>query len=251
MSLIIVTIIGLMAGILSGLFGIGGGVLIVPALTVLLSLPLKNACGISLAALLLPVGFFAVRTYFKAKQFELSGALGIALGLISGSYFGAKIAIGLDAQLIQKFYAIFLIITAIRYILTKKKDAPVHEILHNKYVKTIGFYVLGFLAGILSGLFGIGGGVIIVPALVSIFGLNQKKASGTSLGALLLPVGLPGVIQYSKVGLINFPYATIIAGGLLFGGYFGAKFAINAKTTTMKHLYGVFLIFVAAKMLFT
>ncbi|PID27659.1 MAG: hypothetical protein CSB55_08270 [Candidatus Cloacimonadota bacterium] len=249
LNLLIITFIGLAAGILSGLFGIGGGVIIVPALTFFLSMQLKSACGISLAALLLPVGYFAARTYFKAKQLELIGSAVIASGLISGSYFGAVIAIGLESRLIVTFYAFFLIFVALRYIFSKTKEAPVHEILHNKYVRIAGFYVLGFIAGVLSGLFGIGGGVIIVPFLVSVLGLNPKKASGTSLGALLLPVGLPGVIQYYSAGLINFIYAAVIAGGLLSGGYLGAKIAVKTKSDTMKHLYGVFLIFVAIKML--
>ncbi len=107
----------------------------------------------------------------------------------------------------------------------------------------------GLAAGIMSGLFGVGGGLIIVPFLYFIKGMDLKMAFGTSLGALLLPVGLLGVIEYHKAGNMNLKFAFIIAFAMFFGTYFGAKLVQPMAPLFLKRIYGAFLLFVAVKML--
>ena len=111
--------------------------------------------------------------------------------------------------------------------------------------------VLGLVAGVISGLFGVGGALVIVPGLVLLARLPQHAANGTSLGALLLPVGLLGFLQYYKRGQVNLVYAAIIAGGLFFGALLGAKLAQGMTDTTLRRAFGVFLLFVAGKLLFS
>ncbi|MBZ0287058.1 MAG: sulfite exporter TauE/SafE family protein, partial [Anaerolineae bacterium] len=94
-------LVGLIAGVASGMFGIGGGVIIVPALTVLLGFALKAAVGTSLAALLLPVSIFAVIAYYRAGKLHISTAAWIAFGLIFGAIVGAQIALSLDTRTLQ------------------------------------------------------------------------------------------------------------------------------------------------------
>jgi uncharacterized membrane protein YfcA len=89
--------------------------------------------------------------------------------------------------------------------------------------------VLGLVTGVVSGLFGIGGGVLIVPALVLLVRLDQHTATGTSLGALLLPVGLLAVLEYHRRGQVHVPYAALLAVGLLVGALVGAKFAESCR----------------------
>jgi len=101
-------VIGLGAGILSGLFGIGGGILIVPALAMATSMPLKTATGTSLGALLLPVGIFGAWTYYKAGNLELRASLLIALGLTAGIFLGARLVQQIETQLLQRGFAVFL-----------------------------------------------------------------------------------------------------------------------------------------------
>ena len=108
---------------------------------------------------------------------------------------------------------------------------------------------LGLGAGCLAGMFGLGGGIIIVPALIFLFGLEVKAASATSLAALIPPVGLLGAIELYKVGLINVRYAALIALGLFLGAYFGARILIGIPREYMARLYGAFLLIIAAKML--
>lgn len=110
--------------------------------------------------------------------------------------------------------------------------------------------VLGIAAGVISGLFGVGGAIVIVPGLVLLAKLPQHSANGTSLGALLLPVGLLGFLQYYKRGQVNLAYAGIIAAGLFFGALLGAKLAQSLSDTSLRRGFGVFLLFVAGKLLF-
>lgn len=109
--------------------------------------------------------------------------------------------------------------------------------------------LIGIVAGVLSGLVGIGGGIIIVPALVFFLGFPQKMAQGTSLGILLLPVGILGVLQFYKAGYINVPSVWLVALGFLAGGYFGSKIALSLPQETLKKIFAILLLLVAFKML--
>jgi uncharacterized membrane protein YfcA len=105
--------------------------------------------------------------------------------------------------------------------------------------------ILGLAAGVLSGLFGIGGGLVIVPALVLLFGFGTKTAVGTSLFVILLPTGLLGVLEYWKNGELKVAAGLWIALGVFCGAYFGARMAGAVSAITMKRLYAVFLLVVA------
>jgi uncharacterized membrane protein YfcA len=113
----------------------------------------------------------------------------------------------------------------------------------------VALLALGFVAGIFSGMFGIGGGLIIVPALIFLFGIKDLEALGTSLGALIPPVGLLGAAQYYRTGNLNVKYAALIAIGLFVGAYFGAKFIIGLPPATIRRLYAGFLLIIAGRML--
>ena len=110
--------------------------------------------------------------------------------------------------------------------------------------------IIGLLAGVLSSLVGIGGGLVIVPALVFIFGFSQKMAQGTSLAMLLPPIGVLGVLVYHKTGNINWTYALILVIAFIFGSYFGAKWVQGLNGITIKRIFAVFMIIVAIKYLF-
>jgi uncharacterized membrane protein YfcA len=109
--------------------------------------------------------------------------------------------------------------------------------------------LIGLVAGVVSGVFGVGGAIVIVPSLVLLVGLSQHTASGTSLAALLLPVGILGALEYYKRGQVNIPYAVIIALGLLFGALVGARLAGNVGDAMLRRAFGVLLLVVAARLL--
>ena len=109
--------------------------------------------------------------------------------------------------------------------------------------------LIGLVAGVVAGLFGVGGAIVIVPALVLLVKLPQHTASGTSLASLLLPVGLLGAIEYYRRGQVNVAYAAIIAAGLFVGALVGAHLAGGMSDVTLRRAFGAFLLLVAGKLL--
>jgi len=110
--------------------------------------------------------------------------------------------------------------------------------------------IIGLAAGILSGLLGIGGATIIIPALIIIYKTTQHMAQGTALAALLLPVGILAVIKYYQNGNVNIKFAAFIAIGFLVGGLVGATFAQGIDEATLRKIFGVFLVLIAINMIF-
>lgn len=252
-------IVGLAAGVLSGLFGIGGGIVIVPSLIVLAGFPLVKATGTSLAAIMLPVGILGVIAYYKARILDIRAATCIALGLLMSVAVGAWLANTLPAGLMKKFFALFCLYVSWTFIeplklLKRKKNGdqrPAAEPPEAAIKPPVpGLVGTGLLAGVMAGMFGIGGGNIIVPILVLAFRFPPKKAIATSLGALLLPIGLPGVLYYHQAGNLDLRAAAWCAAGLFLGTIIGAKMTIKLPTATVKMLYGLFLAFVAVRFLF-
>lgn len=279
-ELIILLIIGSLAGLMSGMFGIGGGAIIVPLLMVFMGFEQTAANGTSLAALLLPVGLFGAIEYYRSGKLKIYPALAVALGLAIATWFGASLALNVPRELLKGMYGIFLIYYAWRYLAPRKwykewrgieEEAPVSE---NKEVDSSSprtlllSFGVGLIAGVASGLFGIGGGVVIVPFTMTLLGFDQKLATGTSLGALLLPVGLPGVIRYMQAtetapvagpefltsllpqyGDVALWVAAPLAILLLIGAFFGARLTLSLPTKTVRRLYGVFLLLVGLRFL--
>ena len=109
--------------------------------------------------------------------------------------------------------------------------------------------LIGVLAGILSGFVGVGGGVIIVPALVYALGMSQYEAQGTSLFVLLLPVGILAVLNYSKSGEINWKFGLIIAVTFVIGGFIGSKLALKISPALVKLIFGIIMALVSIKLI--
>jgi uncharacterized membrane protein YfcA len=116
-------------------------------------------------------------------------------------------------------------------------------------MQMLGLVAIGIVAGIGAGMFGIGGGLIIVPALVLVYKISQHAAVGTSLGAILLPVGALGAWVYWKNGNLNVRYALLIAAGLLVGGFVGAKLVEPVSDLTLRRMFGGFLLLVSLRMI--
>lgn len=107
---------------------------------------------------------------------------------------------------------------------------------------------IGLVAGILSGFVGVGGGVIIVPALIYVLGMDQLNAQGTSLFVLLLPVGILAVMNYYKSGNINWKFGIIIAVSFVVGGYFGSKLALKISPSLVRLIFGIIMAYVSFRM---
>jgi uncharacterized membrane protein YfcA len=260
-TLVINLLIGLVAGVLAGMFGIGGGVVIVPALILLSGFSIVLANGTSLAALLLPVGILAVMSYYRADLIDLKISGLMATGLIIGVIAGSFIALNIPTNSLKFIYGLFLLYVSWNFMkpmeLWRKYIRKEEIIIENKQEKSHRDYKLyffplvGLSAGVMSGLFGIGGGLVIVPMLIAFLHMDTKRAVGTSLGALLLPVTLPGVLIYYNAGQLNIPYAVTVAAGLVLGALVGAKITISLPAMTVKRIYSLFLLFMGINFIYT
>ena len=111
--------------------------------------------------------------------------------------------------------------------------------------------VIVVLAGLLSGVVGVGGGLIIIPLLIILLGLSQHQAQGTSLAVMLPPIGILAAINYHKAGFVKWEYAMIIAVTFIIGGYFGSKYAVALKPEIVKRVFGIVMLIGALKMIFS
>jgi len=109
--------------------------------------------------------------------------------------------------------------------------------------------VIGIITGVMAGMLGIGGAIIMIPALVFLLGISQQSAQGTSLAVMLPPVGIIAAYNYYKAGHVNIKFAIILAVCFLVGSYFGSKLALNLPQSVLKKIFGVLLLLVAARML--
>lgn len=109
--------------------------------------------------------------------------------------------------------------------------------------------LIGLFAGMLSGLIGVGGGIIIVPCLMFFVGFNQYQAQGTSLGLLLLPIGILAVMNYYNKGYIDIKYVGIMAVGFVIGGWLGSKISLALPEDILKKIFAVILFYTGIKML--
>lgn len=116
--------------------------------------------------------------------------------------------------------------------------------------QTIILLLIGLAAGLMSGILGIGGGIIIIPLLVAFLGFSQQSAQGTSLGLLLLPVGILAVMNYYKAGLVDIKAVLIMSITFVIGSYLSSKVAIDIPEALLKKIFGVFLLFYAMKLFF-
>lgn len=110
--------------------------------------------------------------------------------------------------------------------------------------------VVGISAGIIAGALGVGGGIVIVPALVFIFGMTQHQAQGTSLAVLLFPVGILAVMNYYKGGYVNFKFAFILIIAFVVGSYFGSLLSVQLPDKILRRIFGVLMLVVGIKMIF-
>ncbi len=108
---------------------------------------------------------------------------------------------------------------------------------------------IGIITGIMAGMLGIGGAIIMIPALVFLLGISQQNAQGTSLAVMLPPVGIIAAYNYYKAGQVNIKFAIVLAVCFLVGSYFGSKIALTLPQAALKKIFGILLLLVAARML--
>ena len=254
-GLLIAALIGLAAGSLAGLLGIGGGVLLTPLFVLLLGMDQHRAQGVSLAALILPVGLPALLAYRKNGVHVHVRLVGMLLvGFVGGSAAGAWLAHQIASRELRWAFVAFLLVSAWRTFQGTVRggadgpgDTSPTPVSHAKAARGI---LIGLIAGVLSGLLGIGGAIIILPLLERFVGLKRLEAQATTLAMLLPPIGLPALFIYAKedTGLPwNVLGAVVVAFAI--GAAGGGIYAQRISQKGAKRVYAGFLVVVALLLL--
>ncbi len=208
--------IGLIAGVLAGMFGVGGGFIMVPLFVMWLKSERKTAHATSLAAVI-PIALSAAIGYAVHGNVDWSAALLVLCGSVFGALYGVKLLSTLPVRTLQLVFAALLFISALRLLWSEQP----HQ-LFSGLISQILLVVIGFAAGVMAGLLGVGGGIVIVPALIISAGLDPATARGTSL-AVIIGTGMSGTIANMRRGNVNLQIALLtgVAGipGTLLGVY--------------------------------
>lgn len=237
-------LIGFAAGLLSGLFGVGGGSVMTPAIAVMLAVPPLQAIATPLPVII-PTAAVGANNYRRAGRVDWRAVrLAVAPGLL-GAIFGAFAADWIDSR--GASHGLLLLTAAIvgweSFRIIKGRDdaeTPDRSGEHPGWQ----FAVTGLAAGLVSGLLGVGGGIVMVPVFTALLGMPLKKALGTSL-CVMIPMVIPGTIIHSALGNIDWAVAGALALGVVPGAWIGSKLALAARDRTLHIAVGSFLMAVA------
>ena len=235
--------VGLAAGLLSGLFGVGGGTVIVPMLVLLLGFDQKLASGTSLAAIV-PTATVGVISYAIHGSVDVVVALILAAGSVVGAQIGSWLLARLSQNAIRWGFVAFLIVVIVMlFVVVPSRDAEFEFTV----LSVIGLIIVGLLTGTMAGLIGVGGGVIVVPVLMFVFGTSDLMAKGTSL-LMMIPTAISGTIGNLKRGNVDLLAAALIGGAACTTTALGAWFATLLDPAVANIMFAVFLAFIAVQM---
>jgi uncharacterized membrane protein YfcA len=239
-----VVAVGLVAGFLSGLFGVGGGILIVPALVLLLGFSQRLAHGTSLAAVL-PIAISSLTSYAIEDKVDWSVGALLAVGAVLGAVIGTLILDRLPHDMLAIAFSILLAATAIRLLFDHSEgDGRASLTL----VSALGLVLVGFITGVLAGLLGVGGGIFVVPAMVVGYGIPAAVAKGTSL-FMIVPTSIMGTWRNRKKRNADLRVATLLGLAGVVSAFFASKISVGMSEALSNVLFAMLLLFVAARMM--
>ena len=239
---------GVCVGILSGLLGIGGGTVVVPLLRLAFGFPALSATATSLFVII-PTSISGAATHMKQKTCipalgvamgaggALTSVLGVYLSSISPTYLVMAVAGGVIA------YSAFSMLKKAR----AKKPSMAHEsveVLQFGKKQLVGGFIIGLIAGVISGYVGVGGGFIMVPLMCAWLGASMRRASGTSLIAILI-LAIPGVIAQTALGNVNYLAGVLLAIGSIPGAVIGARLTKRVPERILRYAFAYLLLIAA------
>ena len=233
-------LIGLVAGVMSGLFGIGGGTVMTPAVQVLLGTPPIIALATPLSAIF-PTAITGAWTYRQGGQVDERAAAWIVGPGILGAVAGAALTDVIDTDLLLIVTALLLAREAVKILQGAARREADGERSEGRPIQLA---AIGLAAGFVSGLLGVGGGIIIVPLLSGVLRMPLKRALGTSLLAIVVLV-IPGTIVHAALGHIDWAIFAALTLGAVPGARIGARLALGTRERTLRLLVGSFLLVVA------
>lgn len=237
-----IALVGLAAGFLSGMFGVGGGILIVPALVLVVKMDQRIAHGTSLAAVL-PISIASFFTYLSHDHVDWSVAMWLAIGAVAGAVLGTKLLHLLPHNVLALAFAGLLVVTAARLFFQGVGEGrgPVDAVM------AVALLLIGLATGILAGLLGVGGGVVMVPALMLALSMPAVVAKGTAV-AVIIPTSIMGTIRNRKKANADLKAAGIVGAGGIASAVAGGWISARMDDTISNVLFACLLLTVAARL---
>lgn len=230
-------VIGLIGGLLSGAFGVGGGIIMVPLLISFVHMDQRRAAATSLVAII-PTALVGSIAYFVNGEIDLLAAGIIAVGAVVGAIIGAALLRKIPLVWLRWMFIALMLLVAVRMVLLEPVRGEQLELSPSVF---FGYLVLGLIMGIASGLFGIGGGVIAVPALVAIFGISDLVAKGTSL-LVLIPTGVVGTIANLRGGQVDLRAGAVVGAAAVAASVPGVALALIMTPRVSSILFAALLV---------
>lgn len=268
LQLLILISIGLAAGTLGSLVGLGGGIIIVPMLlnidhilSAFSTVPIQVAVGTSLITIVFS-SLSSTLTYHKQKRIDIKSGLLFLIGSVPGSFIGSYVNTLIDSERFILAFGMFLIVISIFLFISSKitkKSKEKHKGVIQTYTNDEGeAYTysyrlplaigLSVIVGFISGLFGIGGGVMLVPMMAFLFGFPPQVAVATSMFIVMFTT-LGSSVSYISMGAVNFYYALLLIPGAWFGGKLGALINQKLKTETIALILRLVILLYGIKMI--
>ena len=240
-SVVILIAVGLAAGTLGSMLGVGGGLIMVPALT-FLNVPPTQASSTSLIAVT-STSISSTIEYSRQKRIDYRLSLEMAACAIPGGVLGAILSDYLPEESFKMYFGILLILTGV-YILYRNLILTQDVVKKRPVALRALVFVAAFCAGVISSLFGVGGGIIFVPAMVIMLGSTMHRAAATSQLTLLM-TSISGVFTHSFLGHPDYLQAVALSAGAFVGAQIGARISRMAKEMLLQRLLGLMLVAVA------
>ena len=240
---LILMLFGIGAGLLSGMFGLGGGIIIVPGLMFALGMDQRRAHGTSLGGVFL-ISLSSFFTYWTHDHIDWPVVLWLAIGSVAGSLIGAELLARVSKRTLTLAFVLILVIAGIRMFF--KIDSTGEMILNAPTAAWL--VVIGLVVGALAGMLGIGGGLMSVPILVIFFHVSPAVAKGTSL-AVVIPTAFSGTIQNLRNNNTDLTAAAIVSSTGIVTAIAGSWIAAHMDDALSNFLFAVLLIVIAGRML--
>ncbi len=240
-------LLGIAAGVFGGVFGVGGGLVMVPGMVLLMSMPQHRAHATSVAAIVATAGAAVVPLAIEGKVHGDAAAL-ILVGGVTGAFLGARFISRIPELWLARAFVVIVLAAATRMAL-QGGDGAAGAVGSQTIdmLDGLGFVAIGLAAGALAAMLGIGGGVVFVPALVTLFGFAQHDAQATSL-AVIVPTTAIAAWVHSRAGRVDWPKALALGAGGLAGGAIGAWSALAIDGLILQRSFAAILLFVAYRM---
>jgi uncharacterized membrane protein YfcA len=235
---------GAASGFVSGLMGVGGGVIMVPLMVGYMGLTQHAAHGTSLAVMVF-TGLASAIAYGWQGTLDLGVVIQLAIGTIVGARFGALLSTRVPAENLRRGFGLLVVVIGLRMVLPLPVADPL--VAAGSPAAIAATIVLGLLVGVLSGLMGVGGGIFMVPGMVLLFGMAQQEAQGVSL-AVIVPTALSGAFTHRQQGNVATDVVPWLAIPSVLTALLGAYAAHILPAAILRQLFGLLLLYVGSRM---